>query len=332
MDIPIRIAGIAFHVPETVITNDDLTKIIDTSDEWIRTRTGIERRHVLSGNETAVQMGIKAAEKVLAVSKINVEEIDYIIAPASVETHAYPSTACEIQAAIGAVNAACFDITAACSGLIYAMGIGRALIKSGMAKNILLVATDAVSRCLDWTDRASCVLFGDGAGAMMLTVSQDGQDDILSVDLRADGNCGHFIQMPIPGKNCPLVEPNEQEPMFVKMEGKEVYKYVVTNLPVFIEDCVSKSGLKMSEIDYLIPHQANMRIIEALEKRLEFNPENVISNIQEYANTSAASIPIALTEAIQSGKIKLPATAILTGFGAGMTVGTTVVRLREGIA
>lgn len=331
MNIPIKIAGIGFQVPSTVITNDDLTKIIDTSDEWIKTRTGIERRHVLSGNESAVDMGIMAAKKVLDKSKINAENIDYIIAPASVETHAYPSTACEIQAAIGAVNAACFDITAACSGLIYAMGIGRALIKSGMAKNVLLVATDAVSRCLDWTDRTTCVLFGDGAGAMMLTVSDDEQDDILAVDLKAEGQYGNFIKMPIPGKNCPLVEPNEQEKMFVKMEGKEVYKYVVTNLPVYVEECVAKSGLKMSEIDYLIPHQANLRIIEALEKRLEFNPEHVISNIQEYANTSAASIPIALVEAVQQGKIKLPATAILTGFGAGMTVGTAVVRLREGI-
>ncbi len=332
MSIPIRIAGVSFQVPEAVVTNDDLTKIIDTSDEWIKTRTGIEKRHVLSGNETAVEMGIKAAEKVIKTSKIKAEEIDYIIAAASVETHAYPSTACEIQAAIGAVNAACFDITAACSGLIYGMGIARALIKSETAKTVLIVATDAVSRCLDWTDRTTCVLFGDGAGAMMLTASDDEQDDILAVSLKAEGQLGDYIKMPIPGKNCPLVEPNEAEPMFVKMNGKEVYKYVVTKLPVYIEECVEKSGLKLDEIDYLVPHQANMRIIEALEDRLKFNKEHVISNIQEYANTSAASIPIALTEAIQSGKIKLPATAILTGFGAGMTVGTTVVRLREGIA
>lgn len=332
MDIPVRIAGIGFHVPETVITNDDLTKIIDTSDEWIKTRTGIEKRHVLSGNETAVEMGIKAAEKAVKKSKIEADKIDFIIAAASLETHAYPSTACEIQAAIGAVNAACFDITAACSGLIYSMGIARAFIKSGQAKNILIVATDAISRCLDWTDRASCVLFGDGAGAMMLTISEDGQDDILAIDLKAEGHLGHFIQMPTPGKNCPLAEPNDEPKMFVKMDGKEVYKYVVTKLPGYIEECVGKSGLKMNEIDYLVPHQANMRIIEALEKRLDFNPENVISNIQNYANTSAASIPIALVEAIETGKMKLPCSAILTGFGAGMTVGTTVVKLREGIA
>lgn len=331
MSIPIRIAGIGFEVPETVITNDDLTKIIDTSDEWIKTRTGIERRHVLSGNESAVDIGIRAAEKAIKKSKIDVKEIDLIIAAASVEAHAYPSTACEMQAAIGAVNAACFDITAACSGLIYGLGIARAFIKSQSAKNILIVATDAISRSLDWTDRTTCVLFGDGAGAMVLTISDDEQDDILAVDLKAEGHLGHFITMPIAGKNCPLVEPNDEEKMFVKMDGKEVYKYVVTKLPGYIEECVSKSGLKMNEIDYLVPHQANMRIIEALEKRLEFSPENVISNIKDYANTSAASIPIALVEAVENGKMKLPCSAILTGFGAGMTVGTAVVKLREGI-
>ena len=332
MNIPIKIAGIGFKVPQTVITNDDLTKILDTSDEWIKTRTGIERRHVLSGNETAIGLGIEAAKNAIEKSQIKVEEIDYIIAAASLGTHIYPSSACEIQGAIGAINAACFDITAACSGLIYGMGIARALIKSGSAKTILIVATEGLSRCLDWNDRSTCVLFGDGAGAMVLTVSDDNQDDILAVDLKAEGSVGHYIQMPTPGKNCPLVEPNNEPNMFVKMDGKEVYKYVVTKLPNYIEECVAKSGLKIDEIDYLVPHQANLRIIEGLEKRLNFNPDNVISNIQEYANTSAASIPIAITEAIQSGKMKLPCSAILTGFGAGMTVGSAVVRFREGIA
>ncbi len=331
MSIPVKIAGIGFKVPETVITNDDLTKILDTSDEWIRTRTGIEKRHVLSGNETSVEMGIEAAKNALSKSGIDTADIDYIIAAASLGTHVYPSTACEIQAALGASKAACFDITAACSGFIYGMGIARSFIKAGEAKNILIVATEGLSRCMDWTDRASCVLFGDGAGAMVLTVSDDEQDDILAVDLKSEGNLGSFITMPTPGKNCPLVEPNDEPKMYVKMNGKEVYKYVVTKLPAYIEECVSKSGLKMSEIDYLVPHQANMRIIEALEQRLDFNSENVISNIKDYANTSAASIPIALTEAIEQGKIKLPCSVILTGFGAGMTVGSAVVKLRKGI-
>ena len=331
MNIPIKIAGIGYQVPETVITNDDLTKILDTSDEWIKTRTGIEKRHVVSGNETALDLGIEAAKKALAKSKIKVEDIDYIIAAASFGTHIYPSTACEIQNAIGADKAACFDITAACAGLIYAMGIARGFMKSGMAKNILIVATDTVSRCVDWADRSSCVLFGDGAGAMMLTIADDGQDDILAVDLVSEGKLGHHIVMPTAGKNCPLVEPNDIEPMHIKMNGKEVYKFVVTKLPGYIEACVQNSGLKMEEIDYLIPHQANLRIIEALEKRLGFNHSKVISNIQEYANTSAASIPIAIVDAVRKGDIKLPSISILTGFGAGMTVGSAVVRLREGI-
>ena len=331
MNIPVKIAGIGFKVPETIITNNDLTKIIDTSDEWIKTRTGIEKRHVLSGNQSAVEIGIEAAKIAINKSKISVENIDYIIAAASLSTHIYPSCACEIQNAISAVNAACFDITAACSGLIYAMKIAKSLINSGEAKNVLLVATEGLSRCLDWTDRSTCVLFGDGAGAMMLTVSDDEQDDIVAVSLKSRGDLGHYIQMPAGGKNCPLVEPNDEQNMFIKMEGKEVYKFVVTQLPLYIEECVEKSGLKLSEIDYLVPHQANMRIIEALEKRLNFSKERVISNISEYANTSAASIPIALIEAIQQGKMKLPCSAVLTGFGAGMTAGTAIVRLREGI-
>ena len=331
MSIPVKIAGLGFQVPETVITNEDLTKILDTSDEWIKTRTGIEKRHVLSGNQTSVEMGILAAKKALENSKINPEEIDYIIAAASLGTHIYPSCACEIQGALGAINAACFDITAACSGLIYSMGIAKSMINSGMAKNILLVATEGLSRCLDWTDRSTCVLFGDGAGAMMLTVSDDEQDDIVEVSLKSRGDLGHYIQMPTTGKNCPLVEQNDESDMFIKMEGKEVYKFVVTKLPLYIEECIEKAGLKIEDIDYLVPHQANLRIIEALEKRLNFNPDNVISNINEYANTSAASIPIALVEAIQQGKMKLPCSAILTGFGAGMTAGTAIVRLREGI-
>ena len=331
MNIPIKIAGLGFYVPQTVITNEDLTKILDTSDEWIRTRTGIERRHVLSGNQTVVEMGVIAAKQAIERSKIEAKDIDFIISATCLGTHIYPSCACDIQQALGADNAACFDVTAACSGLIYSMGIAKSFIKSGMAKNILLVATEGLSRCLDWSDRSTCVLFGDGAGAMMLTVSDDEQDDIIEVSLKSQGNIGHYIQMATSGKNCPLVEPNEEQPMFIKMEGKEVYKFVVTKLPVYIEECLEKAGMTLDEIDYLVPHQANMRIIEALEKRLNISSDKVISNIQEYANTSAASIPIALVEAIEQGKMKLPCTAILTGFGAGMTIGTTIVKFREGI-
>lgn len=330
--IPVMISGVGYGVPETVITNDDLTKLVDTSDEWITTRTGIKERRVVSGEETAVTLGIKAAEHALKNAKMDAKDIDLIIAAASVPTHTYPSTACEIQAAIGADNAAAFDITAACSGMIYSMNIAKAFISSGIYKKVLLVATDANSKYLDWYDRTSCVLFGDGAGAFVMQESIDGVDDIIAMDMHSNGKDGHFITMPIVGENCPLVEPCEKKEQKIFMNGKEVYKFVVTTMPESISNCLEKAGLTPDEVDYLIPHQANYRIIDAMASRLNYNEEKIIINLQKYGNTSAASIPLAMAEGIEEGKIKLPCKAILSGFGAGLTWGTCIVKLREGIA
>lgn len=330
--IPIMLAGIGYAVPETIITNEDLTKILDTSDEWITTRTGIKERRVCSGEENAVTLGIKAAENALAKANMKAEDIQLIIAAASVPTMAYPSTACQIQAAIGANNAAGFDITAACAGLVYAMNVAKAFIASGTYENVLVVAADANSKFVDWEDRATCVLFGDGAGAMVMKKSPDGINDIIELDMFSVPEGANYIQLPISGKNCPLVEPNEQKPLHVYMNGKEVYKFVVTKMPDFIVNCVERAGLTPEEIDYLIPHQANLRIIDAMADRLGYNSDKVVVNIHKYGNTSAASIPIALVEAIEEGKVKLPSKAILTGFGAGMTCATAIVRLREGVA
>ena len=229
--IPVMIAGVGYGVPETVITNDDLTKLVDTSDEWITTRTGIKERRVVSGEENAVTLGIKAAQNALEKAKMKAEDIDLIIAAASVPAHPYPSTACEIQAAIGADKAAAFDITAACTGMIYAMNIAKSFISSGIYKNILLVATDANSKFIDWYDRTSCVLFGDGAGAFVLKESVDGVDDIIAMDMHSNGKDGDFIKMPMNGENCPLVEPCEQKKQKIVMNGREVYKFVVTAMP-----------------------------------------------------------------------------------------------------
>lgn len=333
MNIPIMIAGVSYAVPETIITNDDLSKIIDTSDEWITTRTGIKERHVCSGEETATDLAIRAAEKALAKAKMKGEDIQLVIAATSVPDFAYPATACQVQRAIGAKEtAAAFDITAACSGLVFAMNTAKAYIASGTYENVLIVAADATSKFIDWTDRTTCILFGDGAGAMVLKKSPDGINDIIELDMFSVPDGGEFIRMPLTGKNCPLVEPNTQKPAQIYMNGKEVYKFVVTRMPNFIMDCVNRSGLAPEEIDYLIPHQANVRIIDAMAERLGYGSEKVIVNIQKYGNTSAASIPIALVEGIEEGKIKLPCKAILTGFGAGMTCATSIVRLREGIA
>lgn len=329
---PLRIAGVGYCVPDTVITNDDLTKLYDTSDEWIFTRTGIKERRIVSGNENAVDLGLKAAQNALGKSNIKVEDIDCVIAASSAPPQLYPSLACQIQARLDIPNhIPAFDITAACSGLIYALQVARGFIGSGLYKNILLVAADNNSRLVDWEDRGTSILFGDGAGAMLITEAEDGIDDILSLDIKSDGKIGQYIYMNLPGKNCPLVEPCDEVDAKIHMAGRDVYKFVVTTLPDFIDECVKNSGLTAEEIDYLIPHQANQRIIEAMQSRLKYSDEKVISNIKYYGNTSAASIPIALVEGVQKGKIKLGSTALLCGFGAGMTWGGAVLRLREGI-
>lgn len=329
--IPLKIAGVGYSVPETIITNDDLTKLYDTSDEWIYTRTGIKERRVVSGEENAIDLGFKAAQNAIAKAKINIEDIDLIIAASSAPPDLYPAMSCRIQEKLGIKNIPAFDVTAACSGLIYTLSMARAYISSGIYKTVLIIAADNNSRLCDWEDRSVSILFGDGAGAMVVTQSDDGVDDVLAIDIRADGSIGEFITLPLTGQNCPLVEQCETRPSHVKMNGKEVYKFVVKVLPQYIDKCLEAANMKAEDIDYLIPHQANQRIIEAVQQRLGYSDEKVISNIKYYGNTSAASVPIALAEGVESGKIKLPSTAILCGFGAGMTWGVAIVRLREGI-
>ncbi len=329
--VPLKIAGVGYCVPETVIKNEDLTKLYDTSDEWIYTRTGIKERRVVSGEENAIDLGYEAAKNALKKANIKPEEIDMIIAASSAPADLYPAMACRIQARLGIKEIPAFDVTAACSGLIYTMEMARAFIGAGIHKKILIVATDNNSRFCDWTDRSVSILFGDGAGAMVLTEAEDGVDDILAIDIKADGSIGEYITLPFTGQNCPLVEPCEQKPSHVKMNGREVYKFVAKILPEYIDKCLKQAGMKAEDIDYLIPHQANQRIIEAVQSRLGYSDEKVISNIKYYGNTSAASVPIALAEGVEHGKIKLPCTAILCGFGAGMTWGVAIVRLREGI-
>jgi 3-oxoacyl-[acyl-carrier-protein] synthase-3 len=329
--IPLKIAGVGYCVPETIITNDDLTKLYDTSDEWISTRTGIKQRRVVSGEENALDLGFKAAQNAIEKAKINKDDIDLIIAASSAPADLYPAMACHIQAQLGIKDIPAFDVTAACSGLIYTMQMARAFIGAGIYKTVLIVATDNNSRFCDWSDRSVSILFGDGAGAMVLTQAEDGINDILAIDIKADGSIGEYIKLPLTGQNCPLVEPCEEKPVHITMNGKEVYKFAVRIVPQYIEKCLEMANMTADEVDYLIPHQANQRIIDAIQQRLGYSDEKVISNIQYYGNTSAASVPIALAESVESGKVKLPSTAILCGFGAGMTWGVAIVRLREGI-
>ncbi len=331
--IPLRIAGVGYSLPKTVIKNDDLKKLYETSDEWIYTRTGIKERRVVSGNETAIDLGLDASKKAIAKSGIGVDDIDCIISASSVPPQLYPTLACTMQNKLGIKNTIpAFDLTAACTGLIYALQVARGFIGAGIYKTILIVASDNNSKITDWTDRSTSILFGDGAGAMVVTASEDGVDDILSLKISANGSIGQMIQTNMPGQCCPLVEQaDEVGSGKIIMDGKEVYKFAVTTVPKYVEECISMSGMKAEDIDYLIPHQANQRIIESIQNRLKYSDDKVISNIKYYGNTSAASIPIALAEGVEQGKIKLGSTAILCGFGAGMTWGGAVVRLREGI-
>ncbi len=331
--IPLKIAGIGYSVPKTVITNEDLTKLYDTSDEWIYSRTGIKERRVVTGNETAIDLGLDAAKKAISKAGIDVNDIDCIISAASVPPQLYPTLACTLQAKLGITKTIpAFDMTAACSGLIYALQVARGFIGTGIYKTILIVAADNNSRITNWEDRGTSILFGDGAGAVVVTASDDGVDDILSIDISANGSIGQMIYTNMPAHNCPLVEQaDEVGDGLIHMNGKEVYKFAVSTVPSYVVNCIEKSGMASEDIDYLIPHQANQRIIEAIQNRLNYSDDKVISNIKYYGNTSAASIPIALVEGVEQGKIKLSSTAVLCGFGAGMTWGAAVVRLREGI-
>ena len=330
-NIGVKILGLGMHVPETGVTNEDLANFLETSDEWITTRPWIKERRVIKKGEDSVTLGIEAAKKAIENAKIDVNEIDAIICATSCPKHLYPSTACEIQKALNIKNAFGYDITAACTGFIYALDIAQAYIQSGKYKNILIVATDANTRFTDWKDRSVCVLFGDGAGAMVLGKSSDESNDILGVNVKSDGNIGHYITLPLNGEECPIVEHDEKTPQHITMLGKDVYKFVVSTIPQFIVDTIEDNGLKADDIDYLVPHQANIRIIEAMQSRLNYDDNKVIVNIQHYGNTSAASVPIALYEGIKEGKIKTPSKLILCAFGAGMTWGAAIINLDKGV-
>lgn len=328
---PLKIAGVGYCVPETVVTNDDLTKLYETSDEWIYTRTGIKERRLVSGNEDAIDLGEKAAKRAIEKAGIDPEDIDLIIAASTAPIELY-SMGCQIHKRLGIKRQIpAFDIAAACTGLIYGLSIAKGLIASGMYKNILIVATDNNSKLLDWTDRGTSILFGDGAGAMVVSEAEDGIDDIIAIDIRSDGNYDHLISLRFDGENCPLVEPNDAHDSKIHMNGRGVYAFVAKILPKYVEELLQKSGMTSDDIDYLIPHQANIRIIQAVQERLGLPEEKVVTNIKYYGNTSAASIPIALAEGVEKGNVKLPSTAILCGFGAGMTWGGAIIRLRDGI-
>jgi len=321
-----EIIGWGMYAPSHIVSNDDLAKLVDTSDEWIRTRTGISRRHLADARETTSQMAIEAARAALSSADEDPHHLDLIIVGTATPDYLLASTACQVQNALGAIHAGAFDLSAGCSGFVYALTIGQQAVISGECDLVLVIGADTLSRTVDWHDRATCVLFGDGAGAVLLRATHNG-GGILSTVLGADGSGREMLFIPAGGSAIPPAADTYQNGLhYLKMNGNEVYRFATRILADSAEQAVKKAGLKLSDIDLIIPHQANSRIIESAAKKMSVPLERFVVNLQEYGNTSAASIPIALCDAIATRRIHPGQNILLVGFGAGLTWASAVVR------
>ncbi|MDR3589654.1 MAG: ketoacyl-ACP synthase III [Negativicutes bacterium] len=322
----VGIIGLGYYVPEKVVTNKDLEKIVDTTDEWIVDRTGIRERRVIDPSMATSDLATRAAERALADAGVTADELDLIIVGTATPDMFFPSTACLVQANIKATNAAAFDLAAGCSGFVYNLVVATQFIRTGFYKKILVIGAESLTRVCDWTDRNTCVLFGDGAGAAVIAETKEGYG-ILGANLGADGTGGDLLKQPAGGTRIPATEESVQSRLhYIHMNGNEVFKFAVKVMGESALKALTNAGLDTSAIDVLIPHQANLRIIQSAAKRLKVPMEKVIVNVHKYGNTSAASIPIALKEAVEEGKVKTGDTMVLVGFGAGLTWASCVMK------
>ena len=303
-----RIIGTGSYLPQKVLTNKDLESLVDTTDEWIVERTGIKQRHIAADNESTSSMAINASIDAIKSSGLSEKDIDLVIVATTTPDQIFPSTACIVQNKLNIIAPA-FDIQAACTGFIYAMSVADNYIRNGMSKNILIIGSEKYSNILDWKDRSTCVLFGDGAGAVVL--SADSKEGIISSHIHADGQYNDLLS----------VEGNH-----IKMKGNEVFKVAVNTLSKLVDETLDKNNMDKSSIDWLVPHQANLRIIKAAAKKLSLPLEQVVVTVDDHANTSAASIPLALNEAVKDGRIKEDQVLLLEAFGSGFTWGSVLLR------
>ena len=314
-----HIIGWGKYVPPNILTNEDLAKTVDTTDEWIRERTGIGQRHIASSKETTALMALHAARDAIEVADVNPAEIDLVIVATATPEYPFPATACLVQNALGAERAGAYDLEAGCSGFVYALSTAAGMIRGGMYNTVLVVGSETLSRVVDWNDRATCVLFGDGAGAIVLRGS-DEPGGVLASILGSDGSGGELLMVPGGGsKHPPGPETVLSKMHFIKMNGREVYRFATRVMASASRQVVEQAGWLLEEIDLFIPHQANVRIIDSAARALKLPPEKVFVNLERYGNTSAASIPIALCEAIDAGKVKAGDHLVMVGFGAGLT-------------
>ena len=319
-----KISALAHYTPENVVTNDDLSKIVDTSDEWISSRTGIKSRHISSGENTS-DVCSKIAEKLLEKSGVQPEDIDMIIVATISPDYACPSVACMVQSRIGADNAFCYDLSAACSGFVFAMSTADKFIKSGLYKTIMVIGAETMSKLIDWTDRSSCVLFGDGGGGAIVTAS-DSECGILSEELGSMGKDGMCLKVNERQVKNTVCTPGRDDDKYFVMDGKQVFNFSTRVVPVSMLKLLEKNNLTLDDIKYIVPHQANSRIIDIIARKLKCPIEKFYVNIDRYGNTSAGSVAIALSEMDQKGMLEAGDKVIVTGFGGGLTWGSLLIQ------
>ncbi len=313
-----KILGTGSYLPVKVRTNTDLEKMVETSDEWIVTRTGIHERRIAADDETVVMMGCQAAEKALKMAGIAKEDIGLIVVATTTSTYAFPSTACLIQKILGIKSCAAFDLSAACAGFIYALSVADQYVKNKAVKHALVIGTDVLSHTLNPADRSTLILFGDGAGAVLLGTSE--KPGILSTHLHSDGRYSHLLSLPFQDRR------NQNKPAYITMIGNEVFKVAVHELSNIVYETLQANNLECSALDWLIPHQANLRIISAVVKRLRMSMDKVVLTIERQGNTSSASVPLALDEAVRDGRIKYGHLVLLEAFGSGFTWGAALIQ------
>lgn len=316
----VTIAGTGSYLPEKILTNEELSTFVETSDEWIVTRTGIKERRIAAEGEFTSHLASKAGLKALEQAGMAASEIELIIVATITPDTLTPATACYVQQHIGALKAVAFDLSAACAGFLYAMKLAKRLIESGAFANALIIGAEKLSAFVDWKDRTTCVLFGDGAGAAVLRASREGEGRILATDIGTDGSQTHILNIPGGGSACPTTVENASDHLATfSMLGKEVFKHAVTRMKNSVNVVIERAGLTVDDISLIIPHQANLRIIDAISSRLNISSEKVFVNLHKYGNTSAAAIAIALDEANREGRIKRGDKIVMVAFGAGLT-------------
>ncbi|MEK4665779.1 MAG: beta-ketoacyl-ACP synthase III [Paenibacillus sp.] len=322
---PVGVIGTGKYVPEKILTNSDLEKMVDTNDEWIVSRTGIKERHIAAPDQATSDLAYEAAIKALESAGMTGSDLDLIIVATITPDSSFPSTACILQDRLGAKGAAAFDLSAACSGFVYGLASATSFIQSGMYNNALVIGADCLSRITDYTDRNTCVLFGDGAGAVVVGEVPEGRG-FKAFDLGAEGAGGSLLQMEGGGSRLPAsAETVENKKHYIYMNGREVFKFAVRVMGTATIEVLRKAGMERTDVDLFVPHQANIRIIQSAMQRLELPEEKVVVNVDKYANTSAASIPLALVEAAEEGRMKAGDTVLMVGFGGGLTWGASVL-------